>query len=89
MFNIRFASGYSTVRTIRPLLLRNDSIESIMKEYDIELERYHFARVQNNNDEHIFEWLASNITENEMPEMNRRDYSGAASSMVTHELTPE
>ena len=83
------ASGYSMVRTIKPLLLRNDSIESIMKEYDIELERYHFARAQNNNDEHIFEWLASNVTENEMHEMNRRDYSLAASSMVTHELTPE
>lgn len=68
------ASGYSMVRTIKPLLLRNDSIESIMKEYDIELERYHFARAQNNNDEHIFEWLASNVTENEMHEMNRRDY---------------
>lgn len=83
------ASGYSMVRTIKPLLLRNDSIKSIMKEYDIELERYHFARAQNNNDEHIFEWFASNITENEMHEMNRRDYSGATSSMVTHGLTPE
>ena len=28
------ASGYSMVRTIKPLLLRNDSIESIMKEYE-------------------------------------------------------
>ena len=82
------ASGYSMVRTIKPLLLRNDSIESIMKEYDIRLERYHFARAQNNNDEHIFEWLVSNITENEMHDMNRSDYSGGASSMVTHELTP-
>ncbi len=82
------ASGYSMVRTIKPLLLRNDSIESIMKEYDIDLERYHFARAQNNNDEHIFEWLISNITENEMHEMNRRDYSGATSSMITHGLTP-
>lgn len=83
------ASGYSMVRTIKPLLLRNDSIEIIMKSYDIDLERYHFARAQNNNDEHIFEWLASNVTENEMHAMNRNDYSETASSMVTHGLTPE
>lgn len=82
------ASGYSMVRTVKPLLLRNGSIENIMKEYDIELERYHFARAQNNNDEHIFEWLASNITENEMYKMNRSDYSGSATSMVVHGLTP-
>lgn len=68
------ASGYSMVRTTKPLLLRNSSLQEIMALYDINLERYHFARAQNNNDEHIFEWLTQNIKESDIYQMNRQDY---------------
>lgn len=83
------AAGYSTTRTIKPLLFRNETIETIMKESDIDIEMYHFARAQNNNDEHVFEWLVSNITESDMHKLNRSDYYGTCSSMVTHGLSKD
>ena len=57
------ASGYSMLRTIKPLLLRNESIQQIMNSNGISLERHAFARAQNNDDEHLFEWLVSNVKE--------------------------
>ena len=83
------ASGYSMVRSTKPLLLRNESLEEVLKEENINFERHHFARAQNNNDEHIFGWLVSNIKESEIHRMNRSDYSGSASSMITRGLTKE
>ena len=83
------ASGYSMVRTIKPLLLRNESLEEELNKENIILERHHFARAQNNNDEHVFGWLISNIKESEIHQMNRSDYSGSASSMATKRLTKE
>ena len=83
------ASGYSMVRTIKPLLLRNESLEEELNKENIILERHHFARAQNNNDEHVFGWLISNIKESEIHQMNRSDYSGSASSMATKGLTKE
>lgn len=47
------ASGYSMVRSTKPLLLRNESLEEVLQKENITLERHHFARAQNNNDEHI------------------------------------
>ena len=83
------ASGYSMVRTIRPLLLRNESIQEIMKANGIDLERYNFARPQNNNDEHIFEWLETNIKESEIHRFNRTDYSNTLTSMTNYGLNDE
>ena len=83
------ASGYSMVRSTKPLLLRNESLEEVLQKENITFERHHFARAQNNNDEHIFGWLVSNIKESEVHQMNRSDYSGSASSMVTRGLTKE
>lgn len=68
------ASGYSMVRTIKPLLLRNESIKEIMKAHDIAVDHHSFARAQNNNDEHIHEWLINNTKESEIYQMNRMDY---------------
>lgn len=75
------ATGYSMQRTIKPLLIRNSSINSIMNINGILLERHAFARAQNNNDDHLFEWLVSNIKESEINRMIRSDYSGGATSM--------
>lgn len=83
------ASGYSMVRTIKPLLLRNESIEDIMKENGINVERYHFSRAQNNSDEKIFEWMENNISLSRTHELNRVDYSGGPTSMATHGLTKD
>lgn len=75
------ASGYSMMRTIKPLLIRNNSICSIMNINGIQLERHAYARAQNNNDDHLFEWIVSNIKESEINKMNRSDYSNSATSM--------
>lgn len=82
-------SGYSLVRTTKPLLLRNETVEKVMKENGINLQRYHFARAQNNSDDHIFEWLQNNITESSIHKLNRNDYNGGQTSMQTNGLSQE
>ncbi len=81
-------SGYSMVRTTKPLLLRNESLTDIMTSHGISLETRHFARAQNNNDEHVFEWLVTNIKESEIHKQNRNDYSMGPTSMSVSFLTP-
>ena len=78
------ASGYSLIRTLKPLLLRNESIEKHLKTNDIDLDIHHFARAQNNGDEHIFDWIISDIKESEINKMVRNDYDpSSAVSMGT------
>lgn len=74
-------SGYSMVRSIKPLLLRNETIASIMKDHGIDLVRKHFARAQNNNDEHVASWVIRNIKESEIHKMNRVDYGDSFAKM--------
>lgn len=83
------ASGYSMVRTTKPLLFRNEHLGFVMKSSNILLERYHFARAQNNNDEHIYRWLTSNISELQIYKSNRCDYGFGPNSMPVHGLTDE
>lgn len=83
------ASGYSAIKTIKPLLLRNDSIEKIMGLFDIQCSRDHFARAQNNNDEHIFNWIISDIKLSEIHRMNQNDYGTGSSSMVSKEMSED
>ena len=78
------ASGYSMVRSIKPLLLRNTTLSEVLSSQGIELDTHHFARAQNNSDEHVLEWLESNIKESEIHKMNRSDYSGEKTSMAAH-----
>lgn len=81
------ASGYSMTRTIKPLLLRNESLETIMKDNGIHLERHNFARAQNNNDEHFFEYLVTNMKESEINILNRVDYSGGPTGMPNNGIS--
>lgn len=74
-------SGYSMVRTIKPLLLRNQTLEEVMSNNDIDIDIHHFSRAQNNSDEHIFDWIQSNITQSKFNESVRNDYSGSTTSM--------
>ena len=75
------ASGYSMTGIIKPLLFRNDSLLSVMEEHDIVLVRKHFARCQNNNDEHIAGWVIRNIKESDIHQMNRVDYGDGPTKM--------
>lgn len=88
-FGNSISSGYSLTRTIKPLLLRNDTISSAMCDKGIKLERHNFARAQNNSDEHLFDWLQSNISESDISRFNRLDYSSCETSMITHGLDHE
>lgn len=81
------ASGYSMVRSIKPLLLRNIWLYDTMYHKKIKLELHHFARAQNNNDEHVYEWLVNNTMESEIHKLNRFDYS--CNGMVTHGINQE
>lgn len=88
--NFRFISfgnsigiGYSMVRTIKPLLLRNNSLPDIMKANEINLDIHHFARSQNNNDEHLYSWIITNIKESIINNLNRLDFSNTPSSMIS------
>lgn len=83
------ASGYSASRTIKPLFLRNEDLKNVMNSYDITFDHCNFARAQNNGDEHIFEWLVTNIKESEIHKMNRSDYSDSPTSMKTNLINPQ
>lgn len=82
------SSGYSMVRSVKPLLLRNESIGDVMFDRGINFERHNFARAQNNNDEHFFEWLITNIKESEINKLNRNDYGMGPTSMPTSCIPP-
>lgn len=82
-------SGYSMARTIKPLLLRNVSLREILEKADIELDTHHFARAQNNSDEHVLEWVESNIKESDIHKMNLSDYSKEATSLPANGITEE
>lgn len=45
------ASGYSMAGQTKPLLLRNKTLEDVLKDYAIELQLSQFSRFENNNDE--------------------------------------
>ena len=80
-FGNSISSGYSMTRTIKPLTLRNTSINEMMRANGVEVELHNFARAQNNGDEHLFEWIVQNIKESEINKMVRNDYSGGPTTM--------
>lgn len=88
-FGNSISTGYSIARTTKPLLLRNESLNDVMKQYDIILKRYHFARAQTNGDEHLYDWLINNIKLSEINKMNRIDLGTEKTSMVTRGMTQE
>lgn len=66
-------SGYSTIFKTAPLFKRNTNLTAIFAKHDIDVIATHFARTQNNNDEHIYHYFSSNISEREMYRYNRID----------------
>ena len=75
------ASGFSLRRLTKPLFLRDESLEKTLKKHGVDFKYHHFARAQNNNDEHLFEWLVCNIKESSIYSMNRNDYLSGKTSM--------
>ncbi|MEG0825933.1 MAG: hypothetical protein RR404_00530 [Bacilli bacterium] len=69
------ASGYSMTRITKPLLFRNSTILPIMQEQGIDTKLTHFARAQNNSDEHILDWFLNNIELSEIYNINISDYN--------------
>jgi len=67
------ASGYSYMDITKPLLYRDEIIEKVFKDRGITLNRYHFARYANNNDEHVYSWFMQNISLQKMNHLNRID----------------
>lgn len=66
-------SGYSTIFKTAPLFKRNTNLTAIFAKHDIDVITTHFARSQNNNDEHIYHYFHANISEQEMYRYNRID----------------
>lgn len=68
------ATGFSFNDINIPLFDRDKFLDVIAKNYGIDLEKHKFCRSENNSDEHIFQWIINNISENEINELNKRDY---------------
>lgn len=66
-------SGYSAIFKTVPLFKRNPYLTAIFSKHNIEIIATHFARIQNNNDEHIHDYFQNNISEREMYRYNRID----------------
>ena len=71
------------VRTTKPLLLRNESLKSILGQGGIVVDTHHFARAQNNNDKRTHSLFVNNITELEINCMNRTDYATTEDGKVS------
>lgn len=67
------SSGYSMSSFTKPLLFRNENIKEILKANSIDLNRYHFARAEDNNDEHVYSWLINDTKLSDICKLNRFD----------------
>ena len=65
------ATGYSMNDSIKPLLLRN---EDLINKADFDLNLRAYARAQDNNDEHIFEWFLKNIKQSDINKRVQLDF---------------
>jgi hypothetical protein len=83
-FGNSIANGYACVRTAKPLLLRNETLEVILGEEGVDLEKHNFSRAQNNCDDHLLSWLVNNVKEADINAMNRNDYGTGPTSMSRH-----
>lgn len=68
-------SGYSTIFKTVPLFKRNTNLTAIFAKEGINIITNHFARTQNNNDEHIYHYFETNISAQEMPNVGNKLFS--------------
>ena len=69
------STGFSFCDENKPLLDRNALLEIMCEEYGIDLLKYKFARSENNSDQNVLNWILNNYTEQDMNELNKRDYN--------------
>ena len=65
------ATGYSMNDMIKPLLLRNGDL---IRKCNFNLNLRSYARAQDNNDEHIFDWLLNNAKQSEINKKVQYDF---------------
>lgn len=65
------ATGYSMNDSIKPLLLRN---EDLIKRCNFKLNLRAYARAQDNNDEHIFDWFLNNVKQSDINKKVQLDF---------------
>lgn len=83
------ATGYSMSDCIKPLLLRNDDL---LSKLNGRISIYSFARAQDNNDEHIYNWLISNKRQSEINRLVELDFTsekGMPHDTITDDLVKE
>lgn len=83
------ATGYSAIDTIKPLLKRNESLKKQLEKDGINYNCYSFARPQNNNDEHLLNWLIKNIKLSEVNRIVRLDFGKNINAMDSSCITDE
>lgn len=65
------ATGYSMNDSIKPLLLRN---KDLIKKCNFDLNLRSYARAQDNNDEHIYDWLINNVKQSDINKKVQLDF---------------
>lgn len=68
------STGFSLMNGNIPLLKRNTTLYDAAENYGIDLTTHQFSRSENNNDEHLLEWILTNKTEESFNADSRRDY---------------
>ena len=86
------STGFSFCDENKPLLDRNELLDVMSEDFGIDLYKYKFARSENNSDQNTLNYILNNYTEEEMNEMNRRDYekySLSGNELLTKEKIDE
>ena len=83
------ATGYSVNSIIKPLLKRNETLENILESNSITLNEYSFARAQDNNDEHILDWILNNMKQSEINRRVHVDFGDNPNAMDRTCITDE
>lgn len=73
-FGNSIATGFAINDDIYPLLKRNKNLEEQLTNSDINNIYRSYARAQDNNDEHLLDWLVNNIKESEINEFVHIDF---------------
>lgn len=67
------SSGYRIIGKTIPLLFRNKTLKEILHRKNISLNTYHFARTENNSDQHTFSYLINNTSLAQINQFNLKD----------------
>lgn len=73
-FGNSIATGYAMNDDIYPMLKRNKDLLERIKQLQINASFHSFARAQDNNDEHLLDWIVNNISESEINKLVHVDF---------------